>query len=117
MQDKTCAMWCWTPKKCAAGILPAELSELPAGRWQHFTRKLGGEIIRVQIGGDDFRSRVVKLFKISDDAAEGVVRRLRFQIANVLADENLIPDGQRDGIFQMRADGEDCLVAADVRRL
>ena len=60
----------------------------------------------MQIGGDDFRFGIVKLFKIGDDAAEGVVRRLRFQIADVLADENLIADGQRDGIFQMRADGQ-----------
>ena len=82
-----------------------------------FAGKLRREIIRVQIGGDDLRFRVVKLFKIGDDAAEGVVRRLGFQIADVLADENLVADGKRDGVLQMRADGQNRFVAADVRRL
>ena len=57
-----------------------------------FARKLRREIIRVQIGGDDLRFGFVKLLKIGDDAAEGGVRLLRFQIADVLADEDLIAD-------------------------
>ena len=64
------------------------------------------EIIRVQIGGDHFRLRVVKPRQIGGDAAERLIRLLRFQIADVLADENIFADRQRHGIFQMRADGE-----------
>ena len=85
-----------------SGTLKRELQRDAA----EFARKLRREIIRVQIGGDDFRLGVVKFFKIGDDAAEGGMRLLRFQIADVLADENLVADGQRDGIFQMRANGQ-----------
>ena len=60
----------------------------------------------MQIGGDDLRFGFVKFFKIGDDAAEGGVRLLRFQIADVLADENLIADRKRDGVLQMRANGQ-----------
>ena len=46
------------------------------------------------------------------------IRRLRFQIADVLADENIFADGQRHGIFQMRADGQDRLwIFAELWRL
>ena len=69
-------------------------------------RKLRREIIRVQIGGDDLRLGLVKIFEIGDDTAEGGVRLLRFQIANVLADENLVADRQRNGVFQMSANGQ-----------
>ena len=57
----------------------------------------------MQIGSDDLRLGFVKFFEIGDDAAEGGVRLFRFQVADVLADENLIADRKRDGVFQMRA--------------
>jgi len=57
-----------------------------------FVRKFGREIIRVQVGGDDVRFGLVKLFKIGDDAAEGGMGLLRFQIADMLTDENLVAD-------------------------
>ena len=69
-------------------------------------RKFGREIIRVQIGGDDLRFGLVKFFKIGNDAAEGGMGLLGFQIADVLADENLVADRERDGVFQMRANGQ-----------
>ena len=100
-------MWCWTPTLVGRAIrLRADGGQRTARPTGQLVCKLRREIIRVQIRGDDFRFRIVKPFKIGDDAAEGIVRRLRFQIADVLADENLVSDGQRDGIFQMRADGQ-----------
>jgi hypothetical protein len=35
---------------------------------------------------------------------------LRFQIADVLADENLVADRQGNGVFQMRADGQNWIL-------
>ncbi len=60
----------------------------------------------MQIGGDNLRPGVVKFLKIRDNAAKGGVRLLRFQITNVLADENLVANGERDGVFQMRTNGQ-----------
>ena len=71
----------------------------------------------MQIGGDDLRLGLVKLFKIGDDAAEGGMGLLRFQIADVLADENLVADRKRDGIFQMRANGQNRFSEGGVPRL
>ena len=71
-----------------------------------FFRKLGRKIIRMQVGGDDLRFRFVKPLEIGDDAAERGMGLLRFQIADVLAEENLIADRERDSVFQMRADGQ-----------
>ena len=34
-----------------------------------------------------------------------------FQVADVLAEEDLRPDGERHGVFQVRADSEDDRVA------
>ena len=68
--------------------------------------KPGRKIIRVQIGGDDSRPGVVEFFKIGDDPSESVMRLFRLQITDMLADKNLRADGQGDGVFQVRADGE-----------
>ena len=101
-------MWCWTPI-CVGADCPGSCvrrrraAESPRSE---FVRKLCREIIRMQIGGDDLRFGVVKFFKIGDDAAEGGVGRLRFQIADVLADENLVADRKGHGVFQMRAHGQ-----------
>ncbi len=61
----------------------------------------------MQIGGDDFRLVAVEFLEVGDYAPERMVCLLGFQIADVLAEENLIADGKRDGVFQMRADGQD----------
>ena len=53
----------------------------------------------MQIGSDDLRLRLVKLFKICNDAAERVVCLFGLQIADVLADENLRTDGKCDSVF------------------
>ena len=57
----------------------------------------------MQIGGDNLWFGVVKLLEIGDDAAKGGVRLFGFQVADVLADENLIADRKRDGVFEMRS--------------
>ena len=59
----------------------------------------------MQVRRDDLGSRFVKPLEIGDHAAEGLVGRVGFQVADVLADEHLRADRQRDGVLQMRADG------------
>src|SRR5690348_12877158 len=59
----------------------------------------GGEVIRVQIGGDDLRPGFVKFLEIGDDPPKGSVRRLRLQIADMLTDEDLTADRKRHDIF------------------
>ncbi len=63
----------------------------------------------MQIGGDDFRLGVVELLEVGNDTPERIVRLFRFQIADVLAEENLIADGEGDGVFQMCSDGKEIL--------
>jgi len=82
-----------------SGTLKRELQRNAA----EFARKFRREIIRMQIGGDDLRFGLVKFFKIGNDAAEGGMGLLRFQIADVLADENLVADCQRHRVLQMRS--------------
>ena len=69
--------------------------------------RTGGEIIRVRVGGDDGRCGVVEPLEVGDDAAEGLEGLVGFQVADVLADEDLRPHGEGDGVLQMGADGED----------
>ena len=78
-------------------------------------RKFRRAIIRVQVGGDDLRPDLVKFFKIGNDAAEGGMCLLRFQITNVLAEENLVADREGNGIFQMRANGQNDFRRAELR--
>ena len=80
---------------------------LPPSHTGQFVCKLRGEVVRMQIGGDNFRFRLVKPFKVGGDAAKGVLGRVRFQIANVLADEHLFRHRQRDGVLQMRPNSQD----------
>ena len=73
----------------------------------------GREIFRVQIVRDDLRFRLVKARQIRDGAGEGVVRRLRRQIADVLTNENIPLYAERDRVLQMRSDGENGRAAPD----
>ena len=47
--------------------------------------------------------------QIGGGAAKRLMGLLRFQIANVLTDENIVADHERDGILQMRANGKHIL--------
>ena len=69
----------------------------------------------MQIGGDDLRHGPVKFFEIGNNAAEGGMGLLRFQIADVLADENLVADREGNGILQMRANSQNNFRRAELR--
>ncbi len=75
-------------------------------RAAQFAGIAGREIIGVQVRHDDVRFGGVKILEIGDDAVKGRVGGLGIQIADVLADENSRADGEGDGVFQVRADGE-----------
>ena len=66
----------------------------------------GREVFRVQIVSDDLWFRLVKTRQIRDGACEGVVRRLRRQIADVLTNEQIRPYAERDRVLEMRSDGK-----------
>ena len=60
-------------------------------------------------GGDGLRLGVVKLLEIGDDTEEGSVCLFRLQIADVLADENLIADRKRDRVLEVRSNSQNWL--------
>ena len=65
-------------------------------------RKIAGmRVARHGLGRD-----IVERGQIPADPAEGFVRGGRFQIADVLADEDIVPEAERNGVFQMRAHGQ-----------
>jgi allophanate hydrolase subunit 2 len=63
----------------------------------------------MQIGDDHFRPCVVELWQISGGAFECGVRLLGFEIADVLADKDLFTDGKRNGVLQVRTNGQNWL--------
>ena len=71
----------------------------------------GGEVIGVGIGGDDGRLGLVEVLEVGDDAAEGFEGLVGFQIADVLAEEDLGTDGEGDRVFQVRANSENRFAA------
>ena len=50
--------------------------------------------------------RVVEPLEVRDDAREGLERLGRLEVADVLGDEDLAPDRERDGGLHVRADAE-----------
>ena len=68
--------------------------------------EFGGEVVGVGVGGDDGGAGFVEGLEVGDDAAEGFVGLVGFQVADVLADEDLGADGEGDGVLQVGADGE-----------
>ena len=66
----------------------------------------GGKIIRVQIGGDQGRARLVELLEVLNHTAESIVSRFGFQVADMLAQKDLRAYGQGGRVLQMRADGQ-----------
>ena len=67
----------------------------------------GGEVVGVGVGGDDGGAGFVEGLEVGDDAAEGIEGLVGFQVADVLADEDLGAYGEGDGVLQVGADGED----------
>ena len=68
---------------------------------------LGGEVVGVGVGGDEGGAGFVEGLEVGNDAAEGVEGLVGFQVADVLADEDLGAHGEGDGVLQVGADGED----------
>jgi hypothetical protein len=61
----------------------------------------------VRIGGDDGGARLVEGLEVGDGAAEGFEGLVRFQVADVLAEEDLLAYAEGNGVLQVRADGQD----------
>ena len=81
---------------------------------------LGREVVGVGVRGDQGRAGFVQVLEVGDDAAEGVEGLGGFQVADVLADEDLGAHGECDGVLQVGADSEDGIAngrwqMADVR--
>ena len=60
----------------------------------------------MQIVGDGDRRGLVEAQEVGDDPLEGGQGLGRLQVADVLADEDLTPDAEGDGVLQMRAHGQ-----------
>ena len=61
----------------------------------------------MHVGGHPFRFGTVELPKTRDDFPESAIGLAGFQIADVLAKENVASYRHRHRVFQMPADGED----------
>ena len=66
-----------------------------------FQRKLRREVIWMQIGRDDLRRGGVESGQVASHAAEGTVCGFGLQIAEVLAEKNLITHAQRHSVLQV----------------
>ena len=66
----------------------------------------------MQIVRDEVGLCLVEAGQIRDRAGEGVMRFPGREIADVLTDENIAIDTERDAVFQMRADGENGFLRA-----
>ena len=69
--------------------------------------ELGAEVVGVRVGGDDGGMGFVEGLEVGNDAAEGFERLVGFQVADMLAGEDLGADGEGDGVLELGADGED----------
>ena len=80
--------------------------DAPAPGLRHsLPRELRREILRMRVGGDDFRGGLVEGLEICDHPSEGPESPVRLQIADVLAEEHLGADRECHGVLQMGADG------------
>src|SRR5690349_14252376 len=85
-------------------VLDAEiLNSLSWRLGAEFYGELGGGVIGVGIRRDHPRVHPVKLLEIADHPTESRISLVGFQVANVLAQEDLRTNRQRDRILQMRA--------------
>jgi len=66
------------------------------------------EIIRMHIARHEMDIRIVQPWQISARSAKRSVSLFRFQIADVLADKNVVIDLERDGVLQVRPNGKNC---------
>ena len=60
------------------------------------------------VAGDDVDLGAVESRQIDHGPEKRGVSLFGFQIADVLTDENIIVDLERDGVLKVRADGENC---------
>src|SRR5437899_4726657 len=60
-------------------------------------------VVRMQIADDRLGLETVEPAEVVDGALEGVTRFERFQVADVLADENVLPDSDGNRVLQMAA--------------
>ena len=101
----------WRGNPCAGDLRPDELAALgdtlSAATREEVAGILGGEVVGVGVGGDEGGAGFVETLEVGDDAAEGVEGLVGFQVADVLADEDLGAHGEGDGVLQVGADGED----------
>jgi hypothetical protein len=64
------------------------------------------KVIRVQIMGNGNGGGFVEAQEIGNNSLKGSHRFCRFQVADVLADEDLPPHAKSNGVFKMRAHGQ-----------
>src|SRR5579871_988915 len=69
-------------------------------------RPLRGGIIRMEIAGDRLRLEAIESAEIGDGALERSARLERIEIADMLAEEDVLADGDRHCVLQMPADRE-----------
>jgi hypothetical protein len=67
--------------------------------------ELGGKVIGVRVGGDDRRAGFVEALEVGNDAAEGFEGLVGFQVADMLAEEDLRANGEGNGVLQVGPDG------------
>src|SRR5712691_11094447 len=68
---------------------------------------LAREIPGMQVVCHRLRDNVKKLFEVRDALNEGAIGLVVFQVADVVAQEGILPPGQTEGVLQMAATGED----------
>ena len=61
--------------------------------------ELGGEVIGMRVGGDNRGASFIERLKVGNDPAKGLAGLVGFQVADVLADEDLGPHRERDSVL------------------
>ena len=78
----------------------------PEERQARFLGVPGGEVIGVGVAHDVCGSGVVQALEVGNDAIEGVGCLDGFEVADVLADEDVLADGEGDAVLEVGADGQ-----------
>src|SRR5208283_1608465 len=63
-------------------------------------------IVGMEIAGNGLGLETVEAAEIGNGALEGAASLERIEVADVLAEKNVLADGNGDGVLQMAADGE-----------
>src|ERR1017187_5020153 len=72
-----------------------------------FERPSGGEVVGMEVVGDDLRSNLENPLQMLDSFVEKAIAFCVLQISDVLAQESVLSFGEADGVLEFASDGQD----------